>query len=51
MTTENPKTGIVYYGKKAYYLNKEIARKIEPEQNNQKLLHGGVEEDNSILIH
>lgn len=35
----SPKTEITYYGKKVFYLDKNLAQKIEPEQIKLNFTH------------
>jgi hypothetical protein len=53
MSIENliPKTEIKFYGKKAFYLDKNLARKVEPEQIRMNFLYEEIEDKSSNTIH
>jgi len=46
-----PKTEINFYGKKAFYLDKNLARKIEPEQIKMNFGHDEIKDEPSNTMH
>ena len=53
MSLENliPKTEINFYGKKAFYLDKNLARKIEPEQIRMNFENEEIKDEPSNTMH